>query len=385
MCLKMIDSLKLKDSTPISLSKLKRDRLRDKVEKFRRSNINIGKDYIFSRIISNCRIPTNQQVLEMAVSAKFGPGNPWLVNRDFTMEYMLDEYKLMIKIAKSTIDGTLEFSGFGVSDEWKSANRLPELDLIVIGNHTHEGWGNIYIEFALDEKLLPFLPDKFSFDDFIFNESLDCWIDKESGQIGLSFSFESMILISDLRNRINRQITFGGTSLHKSNEHCTFCTAILTTIERINKIRVLSESEKSFHGVREHERHLSSGKIVPIKEHKRSNRFGIEARKLNLDEVGHVVYVACDNDGVLRYIGEGKYGRPDHVNSGTSHNFKINEHFFKNGPMHIKIVADGLSKQECLAIEKLLIRKHAGVNLWNIKDNYFSENINSILAVGMQD
>ena len=71
---------------------------------------------------------------------------------------------------------------------------------------------------------------------------------------------------------------------------------------------------------------------------------------------------------MLRYIGEGTTVRPAHINSGCSHNYKLNEHHFKRGPMRVELVAQHLSKDEALAIERLLIRGHRTSDLWNIKD-----------------
>ena len=70
----------------------------------------------------------------------------------------------------------------------------------------------------------------------------------------------------------------------------------------------------------------------------------------------------------MRYFGEGLIGRPAHVNSGVSHNYKLNEHFFRVGPMRVEVFARGLSKDEALAVERLCIRGHNGSALWNIKD-----------------
>ena len=50
-------------------------------------------------------------------------------------------------------------------------------------------------------------------------------------------------------------------------------------------------------------------------------------------------------------MGDGKRERPKHVNSGASHNWKINEHYFTNGEMTVEILHDDLTKSEALAIE----------------------------------
>jgi len=56
------------------------------------------------------------------------------------------------------------------------------------------------------------------------------------------------------------------------------------------------------------------------------------------------------------------------VNSGASHNVKINEHFFTKGPMEVEIIYEGLTKPEALSVERLLLAKYAGKGLWNSKD-----------------
>lgn len=83
----------------------------------------------------------------------------------------------------------------------------------------------------------------------------------------------------------------------------------------------------------------------------------------------HIVYKVYDCEGRLRYIGEGRPNRPDHVFSGASHNPKINEHFFtKEKPMRVETVASGLTKSDALAIERLLLLRHLKDDLWNTKD-----------------
>lgn len=83
----------------------------------------------------------------------------------------------------------------------------------------------------------------------------------------------------------------------------------------------------------------------------------------------HIVYKVYDCEGRLRYIGEGRPNRPDHVFSGASHNPKINEHFFtKEKPMRVETVASGLTKSDALAIERLLLLRHQKDDLWNTKD-----------------
>ena len=134
--------------------------------------------------------------------------------------------------------------------------------------------------------------------------------------------------------------------------------------------RLLSKEERERHQVGTFDRRTPSGGSTKVRAHQRQNPRRLHDRVENFDEVAHVVYRAFDANGILRYVGEGRGTRPEHVNSGTSHNFKLNEHFFLHGPMKIEVVARGLSKDEGLSIERLLIRRHRDRGeLWNIKDN----------------
>ena len=98
----------------------------------------------------------------------------------------------------------------------------------------------------------------------------------------------------------------------------------------------------------------------------------------------HIVYKVYDCEDRLRYIGEGRPNRPDHVFSGASHNPKINEHFFtKEKPMRVETVASGLTKSDALAIERLLLLKHQKDDLWNTKDYYPDDDL-SIRSISDQ-
>ena len=150
----------------------------------------------------------------------------------------------------------------------------------------------------------------------------------------------------------------------KSNDKCTLYWMTVGPMDRL-----LTPEERAKHSVQTFSRKTPSGGTTMVRAHERRNPRALRDRTENLDEVAHVVYRAYDTDGVLRYIGEGRTTRPEHVNSGTSHNFKLNEHFFRRGPMRVEIIARGLSKDEGLSIERLLIRGHRGpTELWNTRD-----------------
>ena len=120
------------------------------------------------------------------------------------------------------------------------------------------------------------------------------------------------------------------------------------------------------HDVTPHQRHLKSGKIADVKGHNRKSPLRLVVNNNSLTD--NIVYQVQDSGGQLRYIGEGKLDRWKHVNSGASHNVKINEHFFTKGPMEVEIIYKGLTKPEALSIERLLLAKYAGKGLWNSKD-----------------
>ena len=141
----------------------------------------------------------------------------------------------------------------------------------------------------------------------------------------------------------------------------TMICIIATTEELLERL-----PERQQHSVSEHIRHLKSGKQTSVKAHAKRTPIRTQIRKTGMTD--HVVYTVKDANGSLRYIGEGQKDRPNHVNSGASHNWKINEHYFKVGPMEIEIVADGLTKTESVAIEKILIQNNSHLNLWNVKD-----------------
>lgn len=94
----------------------------------------------------------------------------------------------------------------------------------------------------------------------------------------------------------------------------------------------------------------------------------IQTQKPETITNNYIIYCAFDINGTLRYIGEGRPDRPDHINSGASHNRKLNEHFFKHGPMSITLLATDLTKHEAKTTEYALIQEF-GETLWNKADN----------------
>jgi hypothetical protein len=124
--------------------------------------------------------------------------------------------------------------------------------------------------------------------------------------------------------------------------------------------------DRKRHDVSSHSRTLQSGKVTTVEAHRRKNPLRLVVNNRALTD--HIVYEVEDCDGTIRYFGEGKSDRWKHVNSGVSHNRKINEHFFTRGEMTVKVLLEGLTKSEALSIERLLIRSAHAQNLWNVKD-----------------
>ena len=129
---------------------------------------------------------------------------------------------------------------------------------------------------------------------------------------------------------------------------------------------VASLPDRQRHDVRAHPRHYKSGAVVYIAPQKRKNPLRLVVHNDLLTD--HIVYCAKDADGQIRYVGEGKCDRWKHVNSGVSHNFKINEHRFTKGELEVTVLYEGLTKTEALSIEKAILSKNAGAGLWNSRD-----------------
>lgn len=156
---------------------------------------------------------------------------------------------------------------------------------------------------------------------------------------------------------------------------------VFGTVDKL--IKVINDRKK--YGVSSHKRNLKSGKIADVRGHSRKLPLKIVYSSDTISS--HIVYKVKDAAGILRYIGEGKIDRWKHVNSGASHNVKINEHFFLSGPMSVEIAYEGLTKTESLCVEKLLLAKHSGDGLWNSKDYepFESDDIRRITDAEIQE
>lgn len=69
------------------------------------------------------------------------------------------------------------------------------------------------------------------------------------------------------------------------------------------------------------------------------------------------VYV-CSQDGVIIYVGEGRFGRHKHCTSGTSHVYALNKLHFEGVEIDVEVVKVFKTKKEAQEYEQLLIDKY---------------------------
>ena len=69
------------------------------------------------------------------------------------------------------------------------------------------------------------------------------------------------------------------------------------------------------------------------------------------------VYV-CKQDGVVIYVGEGRFGRHKHCTSGTSHVYALNKLHFDGVEIDVEVVKVFKTKSEAQEYEQHLIDKH---------------------------
>ena len=234
---------------------------------------------------------------------------------------------------------------------------------------------NIAAKGQLDQKLLEHV-DQFAVEDFVCHADISphLFLDKETSSYGfvirphmqmkhdelgkVGFNLSGVLVGED-----TAQLTIPSLGYDSGHlEYISYFEYIFGTVDKL--LPAIPNRKRS--EVTPHTRHLKSGKIANVKGHKRNTPLRLVVSRDSIAE--HIVYVVKDSDGRLRYIGEGKEARWKHVNSGASHNVKINEHFFTKGPMTVEVIQEGLTKPEALSIERLLLARHAGQGLWNSKD-----------------
>lgn len=309
-----------------------------------------GADNIFPKFKYQ---PTVKQFEEMVVASNYGIKDCLSCGGAlFGLEYLLDKVKIIYKENKNNLVDFPEDCGFYLG----------------LGSSQSEYYGNLFFLFFVDYLFLDFIVD-FNVDDFEIDESDGrcCYIDKETKSIVIYPTYESLVDSETIYEDYHYNPIFISSPIKNNNyvtKYCVFITTKNNLLDLENKI----EQQKKKHNVVSHIRHLNSGKIVPVTEHIRSNPQRIKKDHIDSSEIDYIVYCAKDKDGLIRYFGEGKKNRPKHVNSGISHNYKINEHFFLRGSMSVEIIKENLSKQEALALESLFIKSYRENQLWNIKE-----------------
>lgn len=295
---------------------------------------NGGADGIFSNFKHR---PSDDALIKMFLAGKFGGTDDPLIELggiDFALEYAFDEFNELSKILRQHTD-------------WQNKTVA---NYHVINRGLGEPWGNLFFSMFIDKDYAPFVTS----------------IDKNE-----------FIRFTNQENHL----------IHEATKSIVFSIALIGVVNRNDKFvkrnnpTFLKTEFKSPSIIWHYGIWISSPDTYAKENINLEKAYNPEImnaiyRKNKLLDAkvpwdgfdDHVVYTATDIDGVLRYIGEGRSDRYLHVNSGKSHNFKINEHFFLYGKMDVNILAKGLTKPKALAIEKFLIVKNSKT-LWNIKDN----------------
>ena len=309
-----------------------------------------GADNIFPKFKYQ---PTVKQFEEMVVASNYGIKDCLSCGGAlFSLEYLLNEVKRIYKSNKNNLVDLPEGQGFYLG----------------LGASQSEYYGNLFFLFYVDYLFLDFIVD-FNVDDFEIGErdGRCCYIDKETKSIVIWSSYEFLVNSKTIYGDYPYNPVFISSSI-TNNNYVTKYLVLITTKNNLLDLENEIEKQKKKHNVVSHTRHLNSGKIVPVTEHIRSNPQRINKNRIDSSEVDYIVYCVKDKDGLIRYFGEGKKNRPKHVNSGISHNYKINEHFFLRGLMSVEIIKENLSKQEALALESLFIKSYRENQLWNVKE-----------------
>ena len=76
----------------------------------------------------------------------------------------------------------------------------------------------------------------------------------------------------------------------------------------------------------------------------------------------HIVYAAFDSKGNCLYVGEGKPDRYKHITSGVSHVYEANKWHFANKQVVVKILHEGLTKEQVADLQSTRMRIANGIN-----------------------
>lgn len=321
--------------------------------------------------------PTADNFVNMTLASKFGTGNSLNEGgQGFLLETCVKVFNEFIKFDK--------------------AIKIPEGSFYGGQYSTIELW-NAFFWFEIDAGLHPHL-ERTETDDFIWADDISpyLYLDKTTQAFGFVIVPLPPMTLDEFKEYGQDDIANWETDVEtrfKKKGYAQYDLLDFSTgpMEYISPVRVQFGTvdklikglpDRQRHDVVKHKRKLSSGKTTTIKAHKRKTPLRLVESSGALTD--HIVYSVTDCEGKQRYIGEGKRDRPKHVNSGASHNWKINEHYFTKGNMGVKILYEGLTKCEALTIEKMLIRRSSGIELWNVKD-YEPFTLDADRAMSLQD
>ena len=306
--------------------------------------------------------PTANHFLEMTLASKFGTGNALAEGgQGFLKETCIKVFNEFIRDGKATQypEGAFYGGRYSTTDLW-----------------------NASFLFNVDASLFSHIA-KLNADDFIWADEISPYLFLDKGTQAFGFiivPLAPMTLaefkeygesqdLTDWDAITEERFAERGYARYNLSDFDTgpmeYISAVVVRFGTVDKlIQILPDRDR--HNVTSHSRQLSSGKTTTIKAHQRKTPLRLVASSGELTD--HVVYSVTDHAGDVRYIGEGKRDRPKHVNSGASHNWKINEHYFTKGEMIVEILHEGLTKSEALAMEQMLIKKSSGTGLWNVRD-----------------
>ena len=314
------------------------------------------KDYLVSCFGKNV-FPTPDQFTKILSASKFGGINE------------LGGSKLGIEFAFTTLNQFL--------------SNIKEMPADVAREYIHFATalpaptGHRYFELLLIGKIAKYV-EKFELNDFrVANEiSPNLLLEKHTNAYGCLYLTPNMTTIPEIEEhakdiRLKRFLWSEGQSpsVQLTPDFSTgaleYVAPFIFYFGTIDELVDLIPKREAI-DVSSHLRHYQSGKVVRVKSF--SKRKPIRHRTETDLITNHIVYKVYDHADKLRYIGEGKPNRYEHVNSGASHNRKINEHYFLKGEMRVEQIAEGLTKSEALAIERLLLNQSREHDLWNVKD-----------------
>jgi hypothetical protein len=295
--------------------------------------------------------PTGEQALRMFEVGRFGGGDPLTEGGiDYALEYAFDEFNEA-------------FATIQRHPDWQSSRQDVPGNFSVFRRGQNEPWANLLFSIFVDKAFAPYV-SQLSRSEFVrFTDHEEELIHDQTRSIVFDLKFMGVLNLADEAVQ-NEEIHFSRTEL---KGEMVYHYSIWIATPDMYADEPLSQ-ERQEHGVREHTRNLASGKIASVRAHSRRNRL-VEARVPWDEFQDHIVYCAYDSAGVRRYIGEGRPDRHNHVNSGISHNYRLNQYHFLNGYMKVEIIAEGLTKPTALAIERFLIGRDTSNRLWNIRDN----------------